>query len=98
LDLRRGKIPGERGKALLNFRAKYNALFEAEKEDIGPENTYLRNVEPRESTVCLDPTPGHRAPSARKVQAFTSVGKTIEAKMEKGVRQRLLAAALKQKT
>ena len=32
-----------------------------------------------------------------KVQAFTSVGKTFEAKIEKGLRQRLLAVALKQK-
>lgn len=30
-----------------------------------------------------------------KVQAFTSVGKTVEAKVEKGLRQRLVKAALK---
>lgn len=33
-----------------------------------------------------------------KVQAFTSVGKTFESKIEKGLRQRLLSAALKQKS
>lgn len=33
-----------------------------------------------------------------KVQAFTSVGKVFDAKIEKGLRQRLLSAALKQKT
>ncbi len=33
-----------------------------------------------------------------KVQAFTSVGKTFESKIEQGLRQRLLAVALKQKT
>jgi hypothetical protein len=32
-----------------------------------------------------------------KMQAFTSVGKTFEAKIEKGLRHRLLAVALKQK-
>ena len=33
-----------------------------------------------------------------KVQAFTSVGKTFEKHIEKGLRQRLIEAALKQKT
>lgn len=33
-----------------------------------------------------------------KIQAFTSIGKTFESRIENGLRQRLLAVALKQKT
>jgi hypothetical protein len=43
--------------------ALYNALFGAEKEDIGPENTYPWNVKPQESTICLGPVTG----TSRKV-------------------------------
>jgi len=39
-------VEGGEGYQVREGPARYNALFGAEKEDIGPENTYLWNVKP----------------------------------------------------
>ena len=45
-------------------QSAYKALFGAEKDDIGPENTYLFDIKTEQSRTWCGPTPGsiaHRA-------------------------------------
>jgi hypothetical protein len=39
-------LEGDGGYQVRDESAGYNAFFEAEKEDIGPENTYLWSIKP----------------------------------------------------
>ena len=40
--------------------AQYEAFFEAETEDLGPENTYLWDIKGEQSRPYLGPTPHER--------------------------------------